>query len=146
MDDIDLFVFVIAGCLAVIFNAWIGGLIGGYRGRKSDGLMFGLLLGPIGWIITALLPESGAKCPECLGVVPAAAKRCKHCGAGLTKRVEEKELDRWDAWYVSRGETTEGPFSGHQVKILWEMGKLNGDDLCARKGDAEWKPVSEVIL
>ena len=65
----------------------IGYALGNMRSNGSLGFLLGLLLGPIGWIITLLVPEGGAKCPECLGSVPVGARRCKHCGFVFDKRV-----------------------------------------------------------
>lgn len=77
--------------LLVLF-ATVGYAIGDARGRWALGFWLGLLLGPIGWILTALLagpaqPENNdgplVKCPECLGEVPALARKCRHCGSVL---------------------------------------------------------------
>ena len=39
---------------------------------------------PSGWLITLLLSPEGRKCPQCLGVVPETAVRCRHCGSELS--------------------------------------------------------------
>lgn len=61
----------------------IGLGIGRTRGRGGDGFLLGFLLGPIGWLVILLLERHGRKCPECLGIVPEAAIRCRHCGIVL---------------------------------------------------------------
>jgi len=78
----------------LIFGGIIGGWVGSYRGRKFDGHLFGALLGPVGWIIAALLPEDGKRCVECQGVVPVIARRCRHCGELIVKRPASGERER----------------------------------------------------
>ena len=74
--------------IIILLMPLIGLLIGKNKGRGCEGFFFGLLLGPIGWVITALLGDESPKCPECLGVVNKKAKRCKNCGADLTNNIE----------------------------------------------------------
>jgi hypothetical protein len=62
------------------FCGGIGALIGRARGRISSGLVWGVLLGPLGWLVTALLPDHRLECPLCKGTVPQGAVRCMHCG------------------------------------------------------------------
>ena len=63
--------------LLLLLWAFIGGgigfLIGRGRGNGPGGLLLGFLFGPLGWLITALLPINGRKCAQCLGRVPDAA-------------------------------------------------------------------------
>lgn len=68
-------------CLA---SSIIGGLIGILRGRGVDGIVLGLLVGPIGWLLIWLGPDKRRKCPACLGVVPEGARKCCHCASDLT--------------------------------------------------------------
>lgn len=79
MDDVTLL-----SCL--IFWVFIGGLIGAAiganKGNGSSGFWLGAILGPIGWIIAALLDYPN-KCPACQGGVPEEAATCKHCGREL---------------------------------------------------------------
>jgi predicted amidophosphoribosyltransferase len=63
-------------------SAVIGLLIGRMRGRGADGLCLGLLLGPIGWLLAALLRDLRFRCPRCLRPVPDTASRCV-CGHDL---------------------------------------------------------------
>ena len=67
--------FVWIGC------ALIGALIGKYKGRVGSGVVWALVLGPIGWLIVALMQDLREKCPECGGVVVPGARKCKHCGS-----------------------------------------------------------------
>ena len=50
------------------FVAWIacvliGALIGKYKGRADSGVLWSALLGPIGWIIVALMGGSPSEVP-----------------------------------------------------------------------------------
>jgi predicted amidophosphoribosyltransferase len=66
----------------------IGGIIGAGIGQEkkqwASGLLWGALLGPIGWIIVYFLPHRGPKCPECLAPVDPAARKCRHCGSEMS--------------------------------------------------------------
>lgn len=59
--------------------ACVGMFIGRTRGRGASGFWLGLFLGPIGWIITLLLPREGRRCPFCREVVADDATACPHC-------------------------------------------------------------------
>ena len=61
----------------------VGWWIGSLRDRPGDGLAWGALLGPIGWLVVYLGPDNRRKCQECRGAVPSDATRCMHCGAEL---------------------------------------------------------------
>jgi hypothetical protein len=61
----------------------IGALIGKYKGRADSGVLWSALLGPIGWIVVALMEDLRPKCPHCRGVIPAGARKCMHCGENL---------------------------------------------------------------
>jgi hypothetical protein len=47
-----------------------------------------MVLGPIGWLLMALLPARGTTkattCPHCDGVLPINQAVCNHCGNRLT--------------------------------------------------------------
>ncbi len=53
----------------LIFQTLVGAVIGKSRGRLGSGVFWSFLLGPIGWLIVALMSDLRPKCPECGGVV-----------------------------------------------------------------------------
>jgi len=65
------------------FMAGIGALIGSTKGRPVSGAIFGLLLGPLGWIGMALVESKLPKCPACQERIKPGALKCKHCGTAL---------------------------------------------------------------
>jgi hypothetical protein len=70
----------------MIIGLLIGTLIGQIKGRTGAGAFFGLLLGPLGWIIIALGPNKKPKCPFCGGIIVEGAVKCKNCGSDLENR------------------------------------------------------------
>lgn len=73
----------------VIIGSLIGGFIGSAKNQASTGVWLGLLLGPLGWIIVAVLPAvSAAQCPHCHGGVDGVAAVCCHCGRDIRPAVK----------------------------------------------------------
>lgn len=91
--------FLIAWIVCIV----IGGLIGKHRGRVDSGVFWSAILGPIGWLMVALMEDLRPKCPLCRGVVAEGASRCMHCGgglvvaSGLTRSDWDKITADWDA-------------------------------------------------
>jgi hypothetical protein len=79
------------------FAALIGVLIGQSKGRAVDGLVLGVLLGPLGWLLIAVGPNKKPKCPDCGGVVVSGAKKCKNCGALIGFDIGEYEKTKANA-------------------------------------------------
>jgi len=67
----------------VIVGGFVGNLIGTSKNRIVWGMFMGILLGPLGWLIVALGPNNGPRCPFCKGVVIKGATKCKNCGSDL---------------------------------------------------------------
>jgi hypothetical protein len=78
MDYLDYFVVWIVFCVLV------GALIGKHRGRAGSGVIWGGLLGPVGWLIVALMEDMRPKCTQCGGVIVEGARKCLHCGSLLS--------------------------------------------------------------
>ena len=73
----------------IVVIAVVGGLvglvIGQFKNKPTTGFLLGLLLGPIGWLIMAVIPNSGPKCPACKGVINSGATKCVNCGSSLER-------------------------------------------------------------
>lgn len=69
--------------LGALVGALVGRMIGARRGRERAGTWWGLLLGPLGWLIVAAGPDLRPKCPACRGPVEPDATRCRGCGEDL---------------------------------------------------------------
>jgi zinc-ribbon domain len=65
--------------------AVVGGLIGKYKNAIVRDTLLGLALGPIGWLVSLLLPAIKPKrrCPACGKPVDVTDKHCRNCGALL---------------------------------------------------------------
>jgi hypothetical protein len=70
------FVLLAAWCLL----ATVGYLLGQAKGREAEGILFGVFLGPIGWLLIAVGPDQRPKCAHCRGAMQPGATRCCHCG------------------------------------------------------------------
>ena len=79
MDDLNLTLlfYVVFSC---IVSGIVGAVIGSSRNAIMTGFVLGLLLGPIGWIISIFI-DYRAQCSECKGRIPDDARKCLHCGS-----------------------------------------------------------------
>jgi hypothetical protein len=59
----------------------VGALIGNSKGNPAGGAFWGLLLGPLGWLIISAVPDDRPRCPECLSVLVPRARKCRYCGS-----------------------------------------------------------------
>src|SRR5437660_8238121 len=64
-------------------SAVIGYLIGARRGIGTAGALMSAFLGPIGWLLAALLTGNLRKCPFCAESVKPDAVVCRYCGREL---------------------------------------------------------------
>jgi hypothetical protein len=65
-------------------SAVVGAIIGATQGRPTAGAFWGLFLGPLGWLMIEVAPDSRPECPECRGFTIVGARKCLHCGSALT--------------------------------------------------------------
>jgi len=68
-----------------VIGAVVGAWIGKRRNTVKRDLLLGAALGPLGWVVSLLLPKGKpvTKCARCGGVVEARDAHCRHCGAAL---------------------------------------------------------------
>lgn len=74
-------------------NLIIGAIIGKTKGRVGDGMIFAVLLGPIGWLIVLVGKDHRRKCPFCAEAVQQEAVVCPHC----QKNISGDEYKKWAA-------------------------------------------------
>lgn len=67
----------------LLFQTLIGALIGRSKGRVDSGIFWSFFLGPIGWVIVALMADLRQKCPECHSSVAVGARKCRYCGSRI---------------------------------------------------------------
>jgi hypothetical protein len=67
----------------------VGAVIGAWIGKRKNAVardtLLGAALGPIGWIISLMLPATKPKpaCPACKRDIETGDAHCRHCGAKL---------------------------------------------------------------
>ena len=73
------------GMVLTFLCALVGAWIGKYKNAVVRDAVLGAALGPIGWIISLLLPKRAAPrtCPQCAKPVDARDVHCRHCGGML---------------------------------------------------------------
>lgn len=77
MVDWWLLLWLTLLCMAV------GGLIGWRRGTFWRDVALAAALGPLGWIVSFLLPVPTRACGHCGRRNPVKAVACSHCGAAM---------------------------------------------------------------
>ena len=93
-DILDIFTFFIGLVVWILIFGLVGALIGKRRGRIGSGVFWGVLFGPLGWLITALLTDLRPKCSLCGAAVNRGATRCCHCGGEISSGTLQ-EYERW---------------------------------------------------
>lgn len=79
MSDTLLAILVIDAVICSV----AGLLTGRTKGRSTEGALLGFFFGPVGLIVTLLMPEQGLRCPFCKAVISAGAEKCRHCASVL---------------------------------------------------------------
>lgn len=79
----DVLFWIVGSIVGLLMSCLIGQLIGRCRGEQSFGGALGLLLGPFGWLIAALLPDKRLRCPRCGVLLWSDAHRCPSCALQL---------------------------------------------------------------
>jgi hypothetical protein len=67
----------------IVVGTVVAPLIGQAKGRVGAGAFWGFLLGPIGWLITALGLNKKPKCALCGGEIIEGAIKPKNFGSDL---------------------------------------------------------------
>jgi len=69
--------------VAIVASVVLFGIIGYFVGEKREaggiGALLGILLGPIGVLIAAIVADERKKCPQCLERINTGAKICASC-------------------------------------------------------------------
>ena len=68
----------------------VGGLIGWRRGTFWRDVALAAALGPLGWLVSFLLPLPERRCRACGRRSPARATVCVHCAAPLRDGAAQK--------------------------------------------------------
>jgi len=119
----------------LIIGAVVGGLIGASRNNVGSGVVWGALLGPIGWLIVLFLDER-AKCPECRGPLAEGANRCQHCGHELGKPKTQQSQEQRNPSPIESGKK-KCPFCAELIQQEAIKCRYCGSDLPKIQTNAE---------
>jgi hypothetical protein len=84
----------------LLFQTLIGALIGRFKGRVDSGIFWSFFLGPIGWVIVALMKDLRQKCPDCGGSIAEKVRKCKHCGSMIDNRILAVPVSQTKQWAI----------------------------------------------
>jgi hypothetical protein len=111
----------------VLIGGAIGYAIGTMKENGKAGFWLGALLGPVGWIIAAII-DYPTKCPECRRGCPESATKCQHCGCGFA-RVGEHKLARVAPVAPPETEKKKCPFCAELIQREAIKCRFCGSDL-----------------
>lgn len=150
-DSFDLTALFTRLFIAMLVGGLVGALIGRSRGRIVDGLGWGIILGPIGWLITALLSDRRQKCPLCGGVVNPGASRCCHCGgeirptsspvSSMTTTLSGSNV----RYYYSTYGEQQGPVEASDLRMMSKDGLVTDETPVLREGETQWRQFRDYL-
>lgn len=70
--------------LIMLASAVIGAMIGSSKGNGVPGFFLGLILGPIGLVIVAVMPGDRVECRYCKSKINPEATVCPNCQKNLS--------------------------------------------------------------
>ena len=89
----DILFWIVGAIFGLLLSCLIGQLIGRYRGEQEMGGALGLLLGPLGWMIAALMKDKRLRCPRCGVLLWHEARQCPGCALHLLNKVNAVNSD-----------------------------------------------------
>jgi hypothetical protein len=122
----------------IILLGAVGAFLGSRKGRTGEGLFLGALLGPIGWLIIAVMRGDRIDCPACRERIAPDALICPRCqtplangfvaarnplAAAAATPPPPRRLDAQRVRVSCDGKEI-GDLDGAQICILIEAGKL----------------------
>ena len=63
----------------IVFGGVVGGILGSLRCNVGSGIVWGAILGPIGWLMVLVLMDRRPVCPHCRERVKPGAVICRYC-------------------------------------------------------------------
>jgi hypothetical protein len=148
--DFDLTQFFIDLFIGMLIGGLVGALIGRSRGRLVDGLGWGIILGPIGWLIVALLKDLRPKCPHCGSAFNPGASRCCHCGGDIRPPTPVSPMTTTlpssnIKYYYSSNEEQLGPVDASDLRMMRKDGLITDDTPVIREGESQWRQFRDYL-